>query len=139
MTEQRTVHVWMLVLQEGAVLSGLRKADEPPFAGRWVLPGDHMREDESSTETMGRFVREQLGVAIASEEFDDTLYLQEGGAEQAINIFRVTLDGHPRFRESGPYAQMRWVDASEVDDPAAYPAPAQLRDYLKAALQRGAR
>ena len=138
MTDQHTVHVWLLIEQDGAVLSGLRKADEPPFAGRWVLPGDLMHEDESSTETMGRFAREQLGVAIASEEFDDTLYLQDGGAEQAINVFRVTLDGHPRFRESGPYAQMRWVAASEVDDPAGYPAPTQLREYLRAALERGA-
>ena len=129
----------MLVLQEGAVLSGLRKADQPPFSGRWVLPGEIMREDESSTETMGRFVREQLGVAIASEEFDDTLYLQDSGDEQAINVFRVSLDGTPRFRESGPYAQMRWVAATEVGDPTAYPAPQALREYLVAALERGKR
>jgi ADP-ribose pyrophosphatase YjhB (NUDIX family) len=138
MTGQQIVHVWMLIVQDGAMLSGLRKNDQPPFAGRWALPGEVMREDESSSETLSRFAREQLGVAIASEEFDDTLYLQDGGAEHAINVFRVHLDGHPRFRESGPYAQMRWVAASEVDDPAAYPAPAQLREYLKAALERGA-
>jgi hypothetical protein len=139
MTEQQAVHVWLLIEQDGAVLSGLRKADRPPFAGRWVLPGDVMRSEESSLETMGRFAREQLGVAIASEEFDDTLYLQDGGAEQAINVFRVTLDGRPRFRESGPYAEMRWIASGEIDDANSYQAPTELREYLKTALERGER
>jgi hypothetical protein len=88
---------------------------------------------------MVRFAREQLGVAIASEEFDDTLYLRDSGAEQAINVFRVTLNGRPRFRESGPYAEMRWIAAGEVDNPDSYPAPSELREYLKAALERGER
>ena len=126
----------MLIEQDGAVLSGLRKPDRPPFAGRWALPGDVMREDESSSETMARFATDQLGVAIASEEFDDTLYLQDGGAEQAINIFRVTLAGTPRFRESGPFAEMRWIAGPDLSDPTSYPAPRPLLDYLLATIER---
>ena len=44
--------VWMLVEQDGGVLMARRKAEKPPFPDLWVLPGDIMRDEESTTETM---------------------------------------------------------------------------------------
>ena len=46
------VLVWLLLEQDGAVLLGRRKADRPPFAGQWVLPGDEMPDEESASETL---------------------------------------------------------------------------------------
>jgi ADP-ribose pyrophosphatase YjhB (NUDIX family) len=126
------VLVWLLFERDGAVLFGLRKADEPPFAGQLTLPGDEMEADESAAETIGRFGREELGLSITGEEFFDTLYVSEAGQDYAVNVFRVTsFSGTPRFRESGPFVDVRWGLVSEVSDPAL-PIP----DVLRASVQK---
>jgi NUDIX domain len=108
MSEQ-TVLVWLLLEQDGAVLLARRKSDHPPFAGQWVLPGDTMPDAESATETAERAGHDQLDVQVTGDEFVDTLYLQDAGIDYAANIFRVNYEGRPRFRESGPYIDVRWV------------------------------
>ena len=131
------VLVWLLLHDGDAMLLGLRKPDQPPFAGQWVLPGDEMPEDESAAETLGRFGREQLDIRASGEEFVDTLYVNEGPEEFAVNVFRVdSYEGRPRFRESGPYSEVRWVTRAEVTDENAYPMPAPLRASLAPAKER---
>ena len=134
------VLVWLLLLDGEAMLLGLRKPDRPPFAGQWVLPGDEMPEAESASETLLRFGRDQLDIRPGSEEFIDTLYLSEGADELAVNIFRLdSYEGQPRFRESGPYSEVRWVTRGEVTDEDAYPMPAALRASLAPAGERSSK
>ncbi|MPZ49653.1 MAG: hypothetical protein GEU75_10230 [Dehalococcoidia bacterium] len=129
------VLVWLLLEQDGAALLGLRKAGRPPFAGSWVLPGDEMPEEESASETLARFARDQLDLSVASEEFADTINLVEAGDAYAVNIFRVT-GGQPRFRESGPYSDVRWLTSEDLGDATAYPMPEALRRSLASAIER---
>jgi ADP-ribose pyrophosphatase YjhB (NUDIX family) len=128
------VLVWLLIEQEGAALLGQRKPDREPFAGAWILPGDTMRDEESASETIERFGREQLDIEVGAEEFAETLFLSEDGEEYAVNIFRVSPQDRPRFRESGPYENVRWLTPADLADRRTYPAPEPLRDYLRAAL-----
>jgi ADP-ribose pyrophosphatase YjhB (NUDIX family) len=103
------VLVWLLLEQEDAVLLALRKPDRPPLAGRWQLPGDLMPTDESADETLARCAREQLDLRLEGNQFVDTLYLAENAQELAVNVFRVGYEGRPRFRASGPFAEVRWL------------------------------
>jgi ADP-ribose pyrophosphatase YjhB (NUDIX family) len=130
MISESHVLVWLLLEQDGAVLLALRKPDQPPFAGHFCLPGDNMHASESAAETIGRVAREELDLRVTGEEFLDTLYLQEEGREYAANVFRVTsFEGRPRFRESGPYLDVRWGLRTELGDPAL-PLPEGLRAML---------
>jgi ADP-ribose pyrophosphatase YjhB (NUDIX family) len=131
------VLVWLLLHEGDAMLLGLRKPDKPPFASQWVLPGDEMPEDESAVETLQRFGREQLDIRPGAEEFVDTLYVKEGPDDLAVNVFRLdSYEGRPRFRESGPYSEVRWVTRAEVTDEKTYPMPAPLRASLAPASER---
>jgi ADP-ribose pyrophosphatase YjhB (NUDIX family) len=124
------VLVWLLLERDDAVLFALRKGDEAPFAGQLTLPGAEMREEESAVETIGRVAREELGIAVTGEEFVDTLYLKEAGNDYPTNVFRVTaFEGRPRFRESGPYEDVRWGLRAELSDETLPLAPA-LRSLL---------
>jgi ADP-ribose pyrophosphatase YjhB (NUDIX family) len=124
------VLVWLLLERDGAVLMALRKAEAPPFGGQLVLPGDEMDADESAAETIGRVAREELGIAVTGEQFVETIYLEEQGVSYATNVFRLTsFEGRPRFRESGPYADVRWGYRSELNDPALS-LPQPLRELL---------
>jgi ADP-ribose pyrophosphatase YjhB (NUDIX family) len=125
------VLVWLLLTEDGAVLMGRRKADYPPFSETWVLPGDEMPEAESAAETVGRVGREQLDIRVATEEFADTLHLAADGVDYAVNIFRVVgYEGRPRFRESGPYSEVRWVVRDDLADESVYEMPPALRESL---------
>jgi ADP-ribose pyrophosphatase YjhB (NUDIX family) len=127
-----TVLVWLLIEQGDTVLMALRKPDSPPFAGWLVLPGAEMAGDESAIETMGRVAREELDLQVLGEEFVETLAVEDGGRRYAINVFRVTtFEGRPKFRESGPYVDVRWGRKSELADPAL-PVPEALRALLVA-------
>src|SRR5262245_30609141 len=117
MTDPRVL-VWLLLEEDDALLLALRKPDAPPFAGAWALPGEEMPGEESASETIGRFGREQLDINIGGEEFADTLYLADEGIDYAVNLFRVlSYSGRPRFRESGPFTEVRWVTRADLGDP----------------------
>jgi ADP-ribose pyrophosphatase YjhB (NUDIX family) len=124
--------VWLLVERDGAVLLTRRKATEPPFANLWVLPGEEMKDDESSGETVARVAREELGAGFSGDDFVTTLELIEGGNSYSVNIFRVSLEGHPRYRESGPYEEAAWEPLGDLSS-AGLSMPPQLLDALIAA------
>lgn len=108
------VLVWLLLESDGAVLLVNRK--RPPFRDVWTLPGDTMAPEESASETAARVLREDFGVTATKEEFVETLQLKEGSTDYAVHVFRVAPDGRPRYRESGPYAELGWAAPSELDD-----------------------
>jgi ADP-ribose pyrophosphatase YjhB (NUDIX family) len=126
------VLVWLLVERDGSVLLTRRKATETPFAGNWVLPGDEMADSESADETIARVGRDELGVGISNDSFVTTLEILEGGNSYSINVFRVSLDGHPRYRESGPYEEAAWAPLAELRGSGLH-MPPQLLDALLAA------
>jgi ADP-ribose pyrophosphatase YjhB (NUDIX family) len=135
MIESRVL-VWLLLEEEGAALIALRKDDRPPFAGQWTLPGDVMPINESATETIARCGREQLDISVRSEEFLATLKLKDGEVAYAVNVFRPEYLGRPRFRETGPYADVRWLLPGEVDD--SLKMPSELREVLTSDSDRSA-
>jgi len=112
------VLIWLLFENEGAVLLCRRKPDESPFPGYWTLPGDVMHIEESASETVQRFAKNELDVQITAEEFIDTFYLQEGGDSYAVTVFKpASFTGHLRYRDSGPYAEARWALPAELPAP----------------------
>lgn len=112
------VLIWLLFEQDGAFLLARRKPEERPFAGRWVLPGDLMRDDESAAETVDRFSRNDLGAAVRADDFVDTFFLEDSGASYAVTVFRPSsIDGRLRYRESGPYDEVRWVTPEDLPEP----------------------
>ena len=108
-----------------------RKTVETPFAGQWVLPGDEMAEDESALETLVRVGREELGAGVSGDTFVETLEILEGGNSYNVNVFRVSLVGHPRYRESGPYEEAAWAPLADLRS-AGLAMPPQLLDALVA-------
>jgi ADP-ribose pyrophosphatase YjhB (NUDIX family) len=121
------VLIWLMFEQDGAVLLTRRKNDEPPFAGQWVLPGDVMQIEESASETVQRFGRDELDVRVGAEEFVDTFYLTERETSYAITVFKaVSFEGRLRYRESGPYEEARWSLPAELPSPI----PAALAEML---------
>jgi ADP-ribose pyrophosphatase YjhB (NUDIX family) len=123
------VLVWLLVERDGAALLMRRKTIETPFAGDWVLPGDEMEEAESASETIARVGKDELGVSVSNEEFVTTLEMLEGGNSYNVNVFRVSLAGHPRYRESGPYEEAAWAPLADLRG-AGLSMPPQLLDAL---------
>lgn len=112
------VMIWLLFEQDGAFLLARRKATSRPFPGMWTLPGDQMRFDESASETVERFTREELGAGVHADEFIDTFFVEEGGQNYAVTVFKpLNVDGTLRYRESGPYEELRWALPTELPAP----------------------
>ena len=121
---------WMLVERDGTVLLAHRKAERPPFPDLWVLPGDILKDDESASETLARVAHDELDTYVRGEDFVATLTFNIAGNEYSANVFRVTLGGHPRYRESGDYTQVAWGAPDAPPDPI----PDALRDLLAGKL-----
>jgi ADP-ribose pyrophosphatase YjhB (NUDIX family) len=111
------VLIWLLFEEQGAVLLAHRKSERRPLAGDWTLPGDEMEPEESASETVRRFAKDQLGVLARAEEFVDTFYLEEGATRYAVTVFRPSYDGTLRYRESGPYNELRWCSLDDLPSP----------------------
>ncbi len=132
----QSILVWLLFESDGEVLIARRANDGLALAGQWTLPGDVMPDNESDEETVRRFSRDNLGVNVTEEAFEETLYLSDGSANLVTNVFRVqNYDGELRFRK-GAFEEARWVEPAELADAGAYPMPGDLRDLLAGAPER---
>ncbi len=121
--------VWMLIENEGAVLLAQRKEDRPPFAGEWALPGEVSAEGESASDTLVRIAADDFGVDLEGNELLETLTVSSGGVDHEIGVYRVGFEGSPKFRESGPYAEVGWAEPKELED-LDIELPQTLRDFL---------
>ena len=121
--------VWMLIENDGAVLLAQRKDDMPPFAGEWALPGEAAAEGESASDTLARIAADDFGVELQGEELVETLNVPSAGSDHEIGVYRVGFEGSPRFRESGPYAEVGWAEPAELED-LDFELPQALRDFL---------
>jgi SAM-dependent methyltransferase/ADP-ribose pyrophosphatase YjhB (NUDIX family) len=119
-----------LLMQDEQVLMGKRHTYSPPFAGRWVLPGLPLREQETAEDCLARIVTAELGSESLDSDFRDTLYQEDRatGARYVSNVFEVLRwEGKLRFRARGDFEEVRWVSADEMAD---LPMPEQLRRWL---------
>jgi ADP-ribose pyrophosphatase YjhB (NUDIX family) len=130
MTNEHTVLVWLLIEDGNSVLVAHRKADEPPFAGGWTLPGDVLPRGKNPEDLIAEYARDQLDVQIMGSEPFLTLHLSDGDKTYAIAVHRVGYEGTPRFRESGPYTQVGWAPRGDLMDARAYPYLAELAGHL---------
>jgi len=108
-----------------------RKADQPPFAGQWLLPATAVGAEESAEEALARHAYSELGVEVEQQEFVETLYVEDEstGRRYVANIFRVERhQGQVRFRAAGEYEDARWLTGDEL---AEVPMPPPLREWLR--------
>jgi ADP-ribose pyrophosphatase YjhB (NUDIX family) len=124
------VLVWLLLEQDDGVLVVRRKQDQPPFAGHWTLPGDELSRGDSASDVIARFGPEQLDVQIMGDEPFETLHISDGLSEYAVSVHRVGFEGRPRFRESGPYAEVGWAPCGDLMDGNQYPMLVELAAAL---------
>lgn len=123
----------LLFLREARALVALRKVDRVPYGGRWLLPWGVMGDDETAEQSVRRHARDDLGVQVEEEEFVDTLYLDAAGERFVVNVFRILrYEGTLRFRAGSDYADVRWLDASELE---SVDMPDELRGWLIAHLK----
>ena len=121
--------VWMLIENDGAVLLAQRKPESEVFAGRWTLPGEVQVEGESDAETLARIAADDFGVELQGEELVEKLHVSTGGRQHLISVYRVGFEGDPKFRESGPYAEVGWAEPEELDE-LDIELPQALREFL---------
>jgi len=132
----QSILVWLLFEADGETLIARRAHDGNVFAGAWTLPGDLVPEDESAEETLRRFARDNLGVDVTGEEFEETLYLSDRATNLVTNVFRVTsYEGDLRVRK-GAFEEARWVEPAELPDAPEYPMPSELRELLGGSAER---
>jgi ubiquinone/menaquinone biosynthesis C-methylase UbiE/ADP-ribose pyrophosphatase YjhB (NUDIX family) len=115
-----------------------RKGDRPPFAGKWLLPGAVVADDESAEEALGRHAYKEFGIDVREPQFAETLYLEETATAQryVANVFRVSrYDGELRLRSAGDYQDARWLRNDEL---YAVQVPIALRDWLRGSRQADA-
>jgi ADP-ribose pyrophosphatase YjhB (NUDIX family) len=119
--------VWLLLESDGAFLLVQRK--RVPFRDVWVLPGDIVTQGETASQTLARVADEHLGVELQGEELAHTLNVVDNGVEYDVSVYRVGYEGRPRYRDSGPYAEVGWAAPDELDE-LDIRLPEALREFL---------
>ncbi|HEY4685214.1 MAG TPA: NUDIX domain-containing protein [Dehalococcoidia bacterium] len=122
--------VWLLVEHEGAVLLALRRDDGGAFAGRWTLPGGEIEAPESAGDAARRLASKQLATEVMGLAPFSTLSVDDAGVARTVDVLRIGYEGRPRYRPSGPFAEVGWADPAELDD-LDIELPPELRSLLE--------
>src|SRR3989304_4351249 len=107
--------VWLLVEHEGAVLLALRRDDGGAFAGRWTLPGGEAGPPGPAGAPAPRLASKQLATEVMGLAPFSTLSVDDAGVARTVDVLRIGYEGRPRYRPSGPFAEVGWADPAEPD------------------------
>jgi mutator protein MutT len=120
-----------VLVHEGRVLLGLRRADRASFPGVWDLPGGRVEPGESPRAAARRELREELGVDAELGAPWRRLVDDDLGVE--LSLWRVVRwDGEVRNAAPDEHERLDWFTAGELG--TANLAHPSYRELLRAAL-----
>ncbi|MCW2496238.1 (deoxy)nucleoside triphosphate pyrophosphohydrolase [Jatrophihabitans sp.] len=121
------VVVGAVLIRDGRVLAARRSAP-PDLAGLWEFPGGKVEDGETPEQALVRECGEELGIAVGV------------GAEVARVVDTIELrllstqllDGEPSPLQD--HDELRWLDASGLDDVAWLPLDLRLLEHVRRLL-----
>jgi 8-oxo-dGTP diphosphatase len=118
-------------LREPRRVLAARRATPAELAGRWELPGGKVEAGESARQALRREIAEELGVGIV---LGDELIGPDAGCwpishSLTMRVWFVRLDGEPR--PDVAHDQVRWLDATQLDDVPWLPADVAIAQRLR--------
>lgn len=113
-----------------------RRATPAPLTGRWEFPGGKVEDGELPEAALRREIREELAVDI---ELGDELVGPDAGCwpisdRLTMRLWFAAPEGEPR--PDVAHDQVRWLDATELDDVPWLPADAAVAKALGSHLSR---
>ncbi len=101
------------ILWRGKQFLAAQRPEGATFAGLWELPGGKVEDGESLQEALTREIEEELGVAINSPSFCQTVFHDYGDAPISLHFFHITsFIGEPKPLEG---QTLRWVTPKEAE------------------------
>jgi 8-oxo-dGTP diphosphatase len=125
------------VVEGGRVLMAQRSGG--PYDGCWEFPGGKVEAGESDLSALVREIQEELAVSVEPQAFLGEVVLDGvvGGGHPGTSTLRVwwarLAGGVPEARE---HAQLRWVDADELEELDLIAADRPLIPAVRALLTR---
>jgi len=118
-----------IIRQDHRVLACRRRADQP-HPHKWEFPGGKREPGESIEECLRRELREELGIdAELGEVVWRTEHTYPGRAPVALVFFAVR--GYRGAPVNRAFAEIRWVDVSELGRLDFLDADRELIDRLR--------
>jgi mutator protein MutT len=100
-----------VLVRDGRVLLGLRRADRATYPGVWDLPGGHVEPGESPPAAARRELREELG--IEAELGAAWRVLTDGADELSVWLVRAWT-GEVRNVADHEHERLGWFTAGEL-------------------------
>ncbi|GAA4820337.1 NUDIX hydrolase [Streptomyces ziwulingensis] len=122
-----TVDLVVLTVRSHALCSLAVRRGEPPFQGRWALPGGFVREDEDLAQAAARELAEETGLRVhdpAAPAQDDGAHLEQlatygdPGRDPRMRVVSVAhlalAPDLPAPRAGGDASNARWAPVGEM-------------------------
>ena len=119
------------------VLLAHRSASKRAFPGVWDLPGGVVEEGESGLEALGRELREELGVAIATGSASHLCQVvaEPAGEPVELDAWLVTgWSGTPANRAPDEHDTIGWFGLADLPPLAHDPVRESLLRALRSAV-----
>jgi 8-oxo-dGTP diphosphatase len=130
-----TVDAVVIAEVDGDLLALVVRRGNPPFEGRWALPGGFLEPGEDLAEGAVRELREETGVEVGADEVRQIGAFGTPGRDPrgpTVSIaFVVRLDDAAQAAGGDDAAEADWRPVSELfDDELAFDHATILRDGL---------
>lgn len=109
-----TVDVVALTVREGGLSALFVRRGEPPYRGRFALPGGFVREREDLDEAAARELAEETGLAVEGVHLEQLASYGQPRRDPRGRVVTVAylalVRGAPAVRGGGDAARADWVD-----------------------------
>ncbi|MDP6975593.1 MAG: NUDIX hydrolase [Acidimicrobiales bacterium] len=114
-----TADLIVFTIRDGRFKVLLVERGQPPFLGRWALPGGFLREDESAEDAAHRELAEETGLDLSVAHLEQLATFSDPNRDPRQRVVTVAfwaiLPHLGRVRGGTDAARAEWFDVAEVE------------------------
>ena len=100
--------VLLILEKEGEILFAKRHQNRSSLPGKWSLPSETIKENQSVEETARHCAQSELGINLSSIEVAEEYHFHNGDEQKTLFFVKVQSEETPKVNKETELTKLEW-------------------------------